>query len=74
MRTEENIREEIFERVKEIYGLRKINEKFIAGQTKVNYAGRVFDENILKQSGYKYINHRISAYLSSWSIIFKASK
>jgi CDP-6-deoxy-D-xylo-4-hexulose-3-dehydrase len=45
MKTEENLREEILERVKEIYCLRKENEKFIPGETRLNYAGRVFDEN-----------------------------
>lgn len=44
MRDEQVIREEIFERVKEIYRLRKNSRKFIPGVTKVNYAGRVFDE------------------------------
>ncbi len=45
MRTEKEIREEIFEKVSELYRLR--NEKnniFIPGKTRINYAGRVYDE------------------------------
>jgi CDP-6-deoxy-D-xylo-4-hexulose-3-dehydrase len=45
MRTEKEIREEIFEKVSELYRLR--NEKnniFIPGETRINYAGRVYDE------------------------------
>lgn len=44
MKEEAKLREEIFERVVELYNLRQKNKKFIPGQTKVNYAGRVFDE------------------------------
>lgn len=43
MRTEEEIREEIFENIKELYDL-KDNNDFIPGQTTINYAGRSFDE------------------------------
>jgi len=44
MKTEKKIRNEILERVAELYKLRENNKKFIPGETKVNYAGRVFDE------------------------------
>jgi len=44
MKTEKQIRKEIFDGVKKIYRLRKQQEKFISGQTRVNYAGRVYDE------------------------------
>lgn len=44
MRTEKEIREEIFQRVSEIYALRKSQEKFIPGETRINYAGRIYDE------------------------------
>lgn len=44
MRTEKKIREEILERVTELYKLRKNNDVFFPGKTKINYAGRVFDE------------------------------
>ncbi len=44
MRTEKEIREEIFERVAELYSLRRSQERFIPGETRVNYAGRVYDE------------------------------
>lgn len=44
MASEEKLREEILDRVKQIYEIREKNKKFIPGETKVNYAGRVFDE------------------------------
>jgi len=44
MKTEKQLRKEILEKVRELYGLRKRQEKFIAGQTKINYAGRVYNE------------------------------
>ena len=44
MKTEKQIRKEIFDRVKKIYELRKQQEKFIPGKTKVNYAGRIYNE------------------------------
>lgn len=44
MRTEKAIREEIFEKVSELYRLRKNHEKFIPGETRINYAGRIYDE------------------------------
>lgn len=43
--TEKELRKEILERVGSLYRLRKEKEHFIPGKTKVNYAGRVFDEN-----------------------------
>ncbi|MDD4410014.1 MAG: lipopolysaccharide biosynthesis protein RfbH [Candidatus Pacebacteria bacterium] len=45
MRTEKEIREEIFEKVYELYMLRNDkNNIFIPGETRINYAGRVYDE------------------------------
>lgn len=44
MRTEEEIREEIFSRVVEIYQLRKSYGRFIPGESRISYAGRVYDE------------------------------
>ena len=44
MKTEKQLRKEIFNRVKKIYKSRKAQEKFIAGKTKINYAGRIYDE------------------------------
>ena len=44
MRTEKKIREEIFERVSEIYQLHKSREQFIPGESRINYAGRVYNE------------------------------
>lgn len=44
MKTEKEIRKEIFEKVKELYVLRRSQEKFIPGETRINYAGRVYNE------------------------------
>jgi CDP-4-dehydro-6-deoxyglucose reductase, E1 len=44
MRTEKDIREEISEKVVELYELRKSQSKFILGESRINYAGRVYDE------------------------------
>ncbi|VVB63447.1 UDP-4-amino-4-deoxy-L-arabinose--oxoglutarate aminotransferase [uncultured archaeon] len=44
MRSEKEIRDEIFEKVSELYKLRNSREKFIPGETRINYAGRVYDE------------------------------
>ncbi|MBN1323067.1 MAG: lipopolysaccharide biosynthesis protein RfbH [Methanotrichaceae archaeon] len=43
MRTEGEIREEIYERVRELFALRE-REPFIPGESRVNYGGRVYDE------------------------------
>lgn len=42
--TENDLREEILVKVAEYYRMREGNKEFVPGQTKVNYAGRVFDE------------------------------
>jgi len=44
MRGERKIREEIFDRVKKLYRQRVSREGFIPGKTRVNYAGRVYDD------------------------------
>jgi CDP-6-deoxy-D-xylo-4-hexulose-3-dehydrase len=41
---EKELREEIFQKVKEIYRLRSLNNNFVPGETYVKYAGRVYDE------------------------------
>lgn len=41
---EKQIREEIFQKVKQLYLLRKTKEKFILGESGIPYAGRVYDE------------------------------
>lgn len=43
-KSEAILRKEIFDRVKLLYQLRKAEEKFIPGETRINYAGRVYDE------------------------------
>ena len=44
METEKKLKKEIFKKVKKFYKLQKEQEKFIPGKTKINYAGRVYDE------------------------------
>jgi CDP-6-deoxy-D-xylo-4-hexulose-3-dehydrase len=44
MKREDQLRTEIRERVVELYGLREAGREFIPGSTRINYAGRVFDE------------------------------
>ncbi|MFA6371665.1 MAG: lipopolysaccharide biosynthesis protein RfbH [Methanothrix sp.] len=44
MRTEKEIRDEIFSRVVELYNLRESQKRFVPGQDRLNYAGRVYDE------------------------------
>lgn len=44
MKTEKEIRNEISKGVKEFYKFKKSQNKFIPGKTKINYAGRVYDE------------------------------
>lgn len=44
MKEEEKLRQEILDGVRKLYRFRKQKEKFVPGETKVNYAGRVFDE------------------------------
>ena len=44
MKMEKEIRKEIFDKVEELYKLRKSQEKFIPGETRINYAGRIYDE------------------------------
>ena len=44
MLKEREIREAIFYQVRKLYELRKSSEEFVAGQSKIPYAGRVYDE------------------------------
>ncbi len=44
MASEEQIRHEIFAKVKELYALRAANGEFTPGTTAISYAGRVYDE------------------------------
>ncbi len=44
---ENKIRRKIFKLVKKLYKAENANKKFIPGITKINYAGRVYDENEL---------------------------
>lgn len=48
MRVEKEIRKEIFDKVIEVYQLKKRQEKFIPGEAEINYTGRVvYDEKEL---------------------------
>jgi len=47
MKIEKKIRKEIFKKIKELYKLRKAREKFIPGKTRINYAGRIYNEREL---------------------------
>jgi CDP-6-deoxy-D-xylo-4-hexulose-3-dehydrase len=58
MKNEKEIRKEIFNKVKELYQLRKNREKFIPGETRINYAGRIYDE--------KEIINLVDASLDFW--------
>lgn len=44
MKTRKEIRKEIFDKVAEFYNLRESHEKFFPGKTRIDYAGRVYDE------------------------------
>ncbi len=44
MTSEKEIRKEIFDKVKQLYELRRSHEKFIPGETRIHYAGRVYDK------------------------------
>lgn len=45
MRTEKEVREKIFDLVKELHKIKKDGEKFVLGESRINYAGRVYDES-----------------------------
>ena len=47
MRTEATIKDEIFDRVKELCALKKDKQAFAPGKTKIAFAGRVYDEKEL---------------------------
>lgn len=44
MKTEKQLRKEIFNKVKKVYKLKKAQEKFISGKTRINYGGRIYNE------------------------------
>ena len=44
MKTRNEIKEEIFGKVFELYLLKTQQEKFVAGATPIKYGGRVYDE------------------------------
>ena len=43
--TEQELREQIYDLTRRIHKLRKSEEKFVPGVSRVNYSGRVFDES-----------------------------
>jgi CDP-6-deoxy-D-xylo-4-hexulose-3-dehydrase len=58
MKTEKELRKEIMERVGKIHRLKKGQEKFVPGKTKINYGGRVYNE--------KEIMNLVDASLDFW--------
>jgi CDP-6-deoxy-D-xylo-4-hexulose-3-dehydrase len=66
MKMEKEIRKEIFDKVTELYKLRKSQEKFIPGETSINYAGRIYDE--------KEIINLVDASLDFWLTAGKYTK
>ena len=52
------IKKEILEKVKEYYNIKFEKKEFVSGKTKVNYAGRVFDE--------KEVSNAVEASLDFW--------
>ncbi|MCL4378884.1 MAG: lipopolysaccharide biosynthesis protein RfbH [Actinobacteria bacterium] len=48
MENEEKIKKEIFDKVKELYRLKKNSNAFVPGKTFINYAGRFYDEKEVK--------------------------
>lgn len=63
---EKKLRKEILEKVNEIYKIRKQEEKFIPGVTRINYAGRVFDE--------KEIQALVSSSIDFWLTLGEKGK
>ena len=66
MRTESVIRQEILEKVAELYKVRKAREEFIPGETRVNYGGRVYDE--------KEMTAVVDSVLDFWLTLGKKGK
>jgi len=44
MPDEKELRKEIFEKVREIYALRKSEDRFVPGKSRIEYGGRIYDE------------------------------
>ena len=47
MKQEKKLRLQIFKKIDELYKLKKKKASFIPGKTKINYAGRIYDEKEL---------------------------
>lgn len=58
MKAEKEIRKKIFDKVKELYISRRTQEKFIPGETRINYAGRIYDK--------KEVMNLVDASLDFW--------
>lgn len=58
LKREKEIRQSIFTKVKQLYKLRRNLEKFVPGESKIPYAGRVYDE--------KEIINLVDASLDFW--------
>ncbi len=66
MAKEKKIRKEIFDKITELYKLRTNQEKFIPGKTKIDYAGRVYNE--------KEMINLVDASLDFWLTAGKYAK
>ena len=66
MKNEKQLRKEIFNKVKKISNLHKHQEKFIPGKTRIDYAGRIYDE--------KEMVNLIDASLDFWLTAGKYAK
>jgi CDP-6-deoxy-D-xylo-4-hexulose-3-dehydrase len=58
MKNEDKIKKDIFDKVKELYKLKKSKEAFSPGKTYINYAGRIYNE--------KEITSLVDASLDFW--------
>lgn len=58
MKAEKEIRKSVFAKIKKLHQLRILDQKFIPGKTRINYAGRVYDE--------KEIINLVDASLDFW--------
>lgn len=66
MKNEAKLRKEISDRVVQIYNLRKKQNRFISEKTRINYAGRIYDENEMIAA--------VESSLDFWLTLGKKSK
>jgi CDP-6-deoxy-D-xylo-4-hexulose-3-dehydrase len=54
------LRDEIMERIRQLYLLRKESEAFVPGKTRVHYAGRVYDEREMQAMADSLLDFRLT--------------